>query len=141
MHFATNFSAMVPIGLLLLLGLWTTGSCGQDSCTCEVATNCVDPCPYMTSFLDCLQQFCDVCGGESQVTSTCQDTLNSLENKCGTDCGLSCSSLSGCDQGGGDGLSLKWILIIAGASVAGLVALGALIYLYRRSKNNYRTIN
>ncbi len=95
----------------------------------------------MTSFLDCLQQFCDVCGGESQVTSTCQDTLNSLENKCGTDCGLSCSSFSGCGQGGGDGLSLKWILIIAGASVAGLVALGALLYLYRRRKNNYRTIN
>jgi hypothetical protein len=84
----------------------------QDSCTCEVGTNCGDPCPYVTSFLNCLQQFCDVCGGESQVTSTCQDTLNSLENKCGTDCGLSCSSLSGCDQGGGDRLSLKWILII-----------------------------
>jgi hypothetical protein len=84
----TSFSAMVPIGFLLLLGLWTTGSCGQDSCTCEVATNCGDPCPYMTGFVNCLQQFCDVCGGESHVTSTCQDTLNSLENKCGTDCGL-----------------------------------------------------
>ncbi len=85
----TSFSAMVPIGLLLLLGLWTAGSSGQDSCACKVVTNCVDPCPYTTSFLDCLQQFCDVCGGESQVTSTCQDTLNWLENKCGTDCGLS----------------------------------------------------
>ena len=58
---------MVPIGLLLLLGLWTAGASGQDSCTCEVATNCVDPCPYMTGFIYCLQQFGDVCGGESQA--------------------------------------------------------------------------
>ncbi len=48
--------ATVLIGLLLLLGLWTTGSCGQDSCSCEVQTSCGEPCPYMTSFLDCLQQ-------------------------------------------------------------------------------------
>ncbi len=75
------------------------------------------------------------------MISKCQDALNSLENVCATDCGLSCSSLGGCGQGDGDGLSLKWIPIIVGGCVAGLVALGALLYLYRRSKNNYRTIN
>jgi hypothetical protein len=74
------------------------------------------------------------------VISKCQDALNSLENVCATDCGLSCSSLGGCGQGDGDGLSLKWNLIIVGGCVGGSWR-WARSSTYRRSKNNYRTIN